>query len=349
MSTEGGLESRDGAPALLDIAAVLLRRWRLTLGFPMVLGVLTLALGLALPRNYSSSASFLPQRSQSALGRLAGLAAQFGVAVPGQNPGESPEFYADLVQSSEILGRMVVDSFLPDSGGPRRPLLELLRAKGATEAARFQDGIKRLRKRIVVGIDQKTGVVTVAVTTRWAGVSAELASRLVKEVNDFDLNTRQIQASAERAFIKERLETAEAELRAAEDALERFLVANREYRNAPALQAQYDRLSRVIGAHQEVVTTLRQGFEQARIDEVRDTPRVTVIDRPAPAARPDSRRLALKLLLAGMIGVALGWPLALLVESAHRAQVTQPERVEALRRLLREMAPGRRGPANPPE
>jgi uncharacterized protein involved in exopolysaccharide biosynthesis len=328
-----------GEPSLLEIAGVLLRWRSLTIWLPIALVILTGVVSLLLPREYTATATFLPQRSQSALGRLAGLAAQFGVAVPGQDPGQSPEFYADLIVSRELLARMVTDSFDARADGRLIPLVELLNAKGRSSAGREQDAVRRLGRRLAVSADPKTSVVTLQVTTRWPGVSAAIAARVLSEVNRFDLNIRQSQASAERLFVEERLKAAKDDLRVAEDRSAAFLVSNREYRNSPILQFQYDRLSRDVAAHQEVVTTLQQNYEQARIDEVRDTPRVTEIEHPVVPARPDSRHLVLRLILAGLVGVVLGWPAAMGAEHVRRVRQVRSGEVEALLSQARQVLP----------
>ncbi|HXW97747.1 MAG TPA: hypothetical protein VEI47_09185 [Gemmatimonadales bacterium] len=328
-------------PSLLETAAIVLRWRRYTLGLPVAAAVVAGAVALVLPRQYTVETAFLPQRSQSSLGRLAGLAAQFGVAVPGQNAGESPEFYADLVASREILSRIVTDSFAVSPSHSRMALVDLLNGSGDSAAAREQDAVKRLGRRIAVSTDPKTGVVTVRVTTRWPAVSAGIAASLLAEVNRFDLQVRQTQASAERAFVEDRLKAAKDELRAAEDRSAAFLVTNREFRNAPTLQFQYDRLSREVSAQQQVVTTLQQDYEQARIDEVRNTPRVTPIEQPIVPARPDSRHLLLVVTLAALVGVVIGWPAALILEHLRRARQWQRGDVEVMLGELREAVPAR--------
>jgi uncharacterized protein involved in exopolysaccharide biosynthesis len=220
-------------------------------------------------------------------------------------------------------------------------LVELLNGSGDSAVAREQDAVKRLGRRIAVSTDPKTGVVTVRVTTRWPVVSAGIAASLLAEVNRFDLQVRQTQASAERAFVEDRLKAAKDELRAAEDRSAAFLVNNREFRNAPTLQFQYDRLSREVSAQQQVVTTLQQDYEQARIDEVRNTPRVTPIEQPIVPARPDSRHLVLVVALAALVGAVIGWPAALILEHLRRARQWQRGDVEVMLGELREAVPAR--------
>jgi uncharacterized protein involved in exopolysaccharide biosynthesis len=329
---------------LLEVAGILLRWRQWSLWFPVVLVALTVVAVLLTPRKFTSSANFVPQKSGSQLGRLASLAAQFGVAVPAQSASESAEFYADLLVSREILGRIVTDTLPPlEQGGPPLVVENLLGATGGTPEARHQDAVRRLRRRIGVSTDQKTSVVGVRVTTRSPVVSTTLVQRIIEEVIRFDLHTRQSQASAERAFIEGRLADAKNELRVAEDNLQGFLVRNRDYRNAPALQFQFDRLSRIMTSQQEVVRTLERDYEQARIDEVRNTPRITVIERPTPPARPDSRRGALRVILAGLVGVVIGWPMALIREAMRRARLSPSPDYDFVAGELRQLLPLKRG------
>jgi uncharacterized protein involved in exopolysaccharide biosynthesis len=55
---------------------------------------------------------------------------------------------------------------------------------------------------------------------------------------------------------------------------------------------------------QQVFQTLSQAVEQARIDEVRDTPVLSIIEPPTIPPVRDSRGLALKLIAALAFGVA---------------------------------------------
>jgi uncharacterized protein involved in exopolysaccharide biosynthesis len=342
---DGGEDS--AMAPLLSLAATALRYRRYAVGIPFLLVLVTGIVTVATPRTYTASTSFLPQSNDGSLSRLAGLAAQFGVAgLPGQNPGQSPEFYQDLASAGAVLGPLVearFDSVVPVDLQPAT-LSKLLRAKGDDSASRHEDAVKKLRKRLTVVIDPKTSVVTLGVETRWPTLSRTLAAAIVDGIINFDLHVRQSRASAEREFTEGRLANAKVELRQAEDALQAFLARNRQYDKSPGLQFEYDRLSRTVAARQQVYTDLDRAYEQARIDEVRNTPRVTVIEAAELPARPNSRGLVLRVLLAGIAGLFLGLGAALWAQGVDQSRAGQLPETGELRLLWRALLTDLRAP-----
>jgi uncharacterized protein involved in exopolysaccharide biosynthesis len=65
---------------------------------------------------------------------------------------------------------------------------------------------------------------------------------------------------------------------------------------------------------QQLYSTLVQSFEQTRIEEVRDTPVITVLDPPEPPVLPEPRRLIQRAMLAGIVGAVVGILLAFVLE-----------------------------------
>lgn len=294
--------------SLQDVVALVLEQRRFAIGVPVALALVVCLATLLWPRSYTATSAFVPQSTSSpALGRLAGLAAQFGVAVPAQDPAQSPEFYAELLVSDALL-RLVVDSalLLPRADAVDTVLLRAeLGGQHRDPELQAEYSIERLRKRLEVSTTLKTGVVRVSARTTDAGLSAAIVERLLRLVNGFNLETRQSQARQQRRFLEDRLKEARQDLRDAEDAEQGFLQRNREFRSSPQLTFEHNRLERTVTQRQEIVTTLSQAYEQSRIEEVRDTPLITIIQSPAPPARPDRRLLLVKTLLTFMAGCGL--------------------------------------------
>ena len=191
---------------------------------------------------------------------------------------------------------------------------------GQTEAERTQRAVERLREDISVSTDRETSVVRLSVTTSDPQLSQEVAQYILDLVNRFDLTTRQTQAGAERQFSGERLAELTGELRDAEDSLKSFLVENRVFSNSPALQFEHDRLQRAVAMRQELVTSLAQAYESARIEEVRNTPVITLIDPPRVPAIRDPKGRLLILMLGIILGLMGGTLAAFVLNSIDRAR-----------------------------
>jgi uncharacterized protein involved in exopolysaccharide biosynthesis len=294
--------------SVLSILALLLRERRIVLGSILLAVVAATAIVLMKTRTYTTTFSFIPQVSQDQTrSGLASLAGQLGVSIGGAAGGtQSPQLYADLLRTRETLEPIVRDSMPLGSGRPRVALADFLKVSGSTDDIVTARTLKALRDRISSSVAMRTtGMVSVAVSTPEPTVSLEIAKRLLTGVNAFNLDTRRSQAGEERRFTQGRLVDARRTLRAAEDALQAFLVTNRQYSNAPQLEFEKARLERELGLQQQVVSGLAQSFEEARIREVRDTPVISIIERPVLAALPDPR--------GGLVIVAIGTAGGLLV------------------------------------
>jgi uncharacterized protein involved in exopolysaccharide biosynthesis len=271
--------------------------WPAAIGLAMVIGH-----GLLSHRTYASTSTFVPQTRDvpSALAGLSGFASQFGFTLPAGGAAESPAFYADLLQSRALLDSVIVHKYILDSSTSSSPrdLIQIYEITGANHGLQLWRARKRLTADVNVTIRQKTGVVVLTVQAPAAALATEINALLLRLVNRFNLNTRKSQASAERVFTETRLDEVKTDLRAAEDRLELFLQQNRDYRNSPALSFQQDRLARDVALQQQVFSTLAQALERAKLDEVHDTPVITILEKPSIPVRPESRRLAINGMVA---------------------------------------------------
>jgi uncharacterized protein involved in exopolysaccharide biosynthesis len=306
------VEGAEGA--ILGLVAVLLRRWRFVL-FSAVLGVLLAVLPVVLrPRSYEVGASFMPQSRRTG-GNMAGLAAQLGINFPQSEGGQSPQFYSELLKSPEMLRTVVTAPLTLPLGGVRRQgtLVDRERAKApdASVPLLVHRAIARLRGKVAVVVSAKTGIVSFSVRDDDPTLARDIAALLIAQVNRFNLETRQSQATAERRFAEQRLAEATRELRAAETRRQAFVTQNRGFNSSSWLTLQQDRLSREVDNAQQVYSMLAQAYEQAKIDEVRDTPVITVLEHPRVPVLPISRGLALRGLLGLLVGVGIGVLVAL--------------------------------------
>ncbi|MEX2466904.1 MAG: Wzz/FepE/Etk N-terminal domain-containing protein, partial [Gemmatimonadota bacterium] len=322
----------DDEISLWEVLAVLLRRRGVIVASTFVVAALAVTFALLRAPSFSTSASFQPQGTEASQSQLLALASQFGVNV-GAGGGElSPAFYAELLTSREILLRVAESDFQVEGETVR--LVDLLEIEDDTEALRLKQAIEWLRESAIsVQTGRETGIVTVEVATDWPDLSFQIAERVLHEVSRFNLETRQSQAATERSFIEARVDNAQRDLQEAENELQAFLQANRQFQDSPELAFQYERLQRNVSLRQQVYTTLVQSFEQARIAEVRDTPVMTVLQPPFMPPGPDERRLKLFLALGLVLGAMGGTVLAFVVEAFTRPGSGDPAREDFQRSL----------------
>lgn len=308
--------------------AVLVRDRRVILSFATVGLIAALGAALLRPSMYTATFSFIPQ-SGSDQGRsgLASIAGQFGIALGGLGgQSQPPQLYADLIKTREVLANIARDTVL-DPQNHAVPLSEFLHVKGSGSSLVQEKTIRVLRNEVVAAgvVTKATGVVAVSATTRSPAISLRIAQELLDGLNQFNLATRKSQATEERRFTEGRLQAARTSLRSAEDALQSFLQGNRQLGSSPQLGFQRQRLEREVALQQQVVTGLAQQYEDARIREVRDTPVITLIERPTLPVIPDPSGRALTVIL-GTVGMAvLGCVYSLVRAGWERQRVASSE------------------------
>ena len=284
-----------------------IRRHARWIGIMATVGlVVTAVVVLLLPRSYSSSVSFVPQSTDNS-SRFSGLAAQFGISLgAAQDAADSPEFYTELLGSREILEPVATSAYQVTAEAKPQPLVDIYETDGATAAQRREAAIDELRSAVGTSIGKESGVIHFTVDARSPNLAQQLAQRIVQQLNEFNLHVRQEKAESERDFIRVRLADAESELNAAESALRSFLQRNRQYQGDPELQMEHDTYQRKVDIRQQVYTSLAQSYEQVRVDAVRNTPVIMVLERPVVPVRPKPRRLPLRAAIGAFVGALLG-------------------------------------------
>jgi uncharacterized protein involved in exopolysaccharide biosynthesis len=260
--------------SLLRIASTVLRSWRMVIALPLLLALLVGIYTLTRPRQYYASASFLPKTMDASSARgAAALAQQFGVNIGGDRPGESPQFYLDLIRNRSILRQVVEHKYTIESeSGARRQatLVDLYDVEGDAVVPAWRKAAEELSNQITASSVKETGLVQFTVSAPQPKLAEQVAERLLNVLNGFNTELRRSRAEEEGRFIRGRVEDARTELLAAERALQNFLVRNREFRNSPQLAFENERLERQVEMRQEVYSSLVRSQEQARVDAVRD-------------------------------------------------------------------------------
>lgn len=330
-STEPGAER-----TLLQLAALLVRNFRVLIGLPILSAAAAVVFALMLGESYTVESRFMPESGQTRSASLSGLAAQFGLELGSAEAGESVDFYAELLESHDLLRSAVLTEYRVAAGGDTvvANLVELLEVKGPTPAHQVRNAVAKVSDLVDVRPDPSARIVTVRTSAPWPDLAVQLNQRVLGLVSEFNLGRRQSRAGGERRFLESRVQEAERELREAEADLARFLTENRRYDESPQLAFEHGRLQRRLELVQQVYMTLAQGHEQARLDEVRNTPVITILDHPRPPALQTAPRLPVSAILGLLFGFFLAVTLVALRETVAGVRRRAPERYEELRSAI---------------
>ncbi len=331
-------------PHPLELIAPFLRRADRLIGLGLAGAVVAVAVSFFVEPHYVVEARFVSEASPSlslenGLGPLASFAGRLGMgSLGGTTP---PEFYTQVLHTRTILDRVVQHRY-PVGGGTRADdslwLADVLKIAGSLpQARRLELAAKALDSRIKSSIDGSSGIISVSVDMPDSRLAVAVASEILTQLDSFNLTTRRSEAKNRRLFVEGRVAAAHAQLDSAELALQNFLTANRAFASSPALSFQEGRLRRSIEIAQAGYTTLTQQLEQARIDEVRDTPTLTIVQQPITPYKPQWPKKSILAIVGFVFGMAVGiiavlWNDVLLPDSLVRTSMA-PVRV-ALRDLL---------------
>jgi len=327
----GGIDT-----GLLDYAWVLSRHRRTILGIAAVAATLTLVISFLLPTRWTAEAGFIPESSTSIQlpTGINALAGELGLSLPGGDPTSSPDFYAAVTESRSLLEQTLLTHFrVPGAAASdSAALIDILEIQDDDPRKRMEEAVQWMQDHSSAKVDAKTGVITLQAELPDADLSASVVSRMVALLNEFNQRTRNLRARERRRFTEGRTADAQRDLTSAEDAMRAFLVRNRSFENSPQLVFENQRLDRQVQIRQDVYQTLRREYEVARIDEVNNTPVLTVVDAPTPPAKPSSPRRVRMTLVALVLGLLVGATYAFVREYVSRSQELQPGAYERLAR-----------------
>jgi len=327
--------------SVLGIVSVVVRRRKLMIVSVFVSLLIALFGALRTEIRYTASGSFQPHEGdQQGSSQISSLAQQFGVSMPTGGAQRSLFFYSALLESREILGeiaRFGVPGVVGPSGATTVDLAEYFEIEDWPEAERVTRIRTNLSAMISVSTSRDIGVIEVSARSVSAELSAAIVRRLFELISEFDQETRQSQAAAEGKFAQDRLRQLTEELSISEQSLNLFLNENRQFANSPQLVFEHDRLERQVDMRQQLVTSMAQAFEQARIDEVRNTPVITIINQPEPPALRDPRGRVRLMVLGLVLGVIVGLVLIYARELFERRQIGYSEEFGELKRNLRDV------------
>ena len=335
-------QEREVDLSLVRVGSILLRNRRLIVGSSVAMAVLFAVGTWMQPDSYTAESIFVPQARTAGSGSELGLlASQFGFEVgSGPRPAESPQFYAALISTKGILRGVAQEKYSMEHDNSNTivdaaPLSALLGIEADDSVAALRETVGQLQEMVSATVDQ-TGRVRVRSQASSPQLAVALNERILDAVVRYNRDVRQSNTRAERLFIEERMAEAKRDLEIAEAAYTEFLTTNRVIQGAPQLMAEASRLDRQAQFRQQVFTSLAQANEKARVDEVRNTPLISMVERPQDTVSRTPDNMLLNGVFAAFITALIMAGFAFVREYVRRQRVERPDTYHEFMALSKE-------------
>ena len=272
-----------------------------------IVTVLAIIISLIIPDSFQSTAVLLPDIDKSKLGstssNLSSLAAMAGVNLGGDV--SVVRLYPTILRSESVLKTVLYSKYHTIKYSDSINLIQYWEIKENNHEQEYEVALKKLRDGLDVGMDLKTGVLTMSIETEEPQLSADILNNTICIADKFIRIQRNTNASEQRKWIEVRLVEVHADLSKAEDSLKVFREKNRIITGSPQLMLDQERLIRDVQINSAMYVELKRQYELAKIEEIRTTPIINVLDYGRAAAKrenPKRRIIVLVSLLLAFVG-----------------------------------------------
>tara|TARA_Y100001934_G_scaffold283143_1_gene400765 strand:+ start:2653 stop:3738 length:1086 start_codon:yes stop_codon:yes gene_type:complete len=335
--------------SLTDIMLTLARNTKVIIITPTILcSLMIIYVSFIAKPIYTSTSKIMSSSNTGGITQAAGLAAQFGIALPaGQS--EQKWAYPEIIKSRTLARSMIKKKFDTNQFGSQKSLMQILtygndKPEVGLDTLEIK-AVDNFLKMIDVSESKMTGILTLNIHASEPSLAAKLNKSLVEALDEHQKKYNKAKTSDTRKFIEGRILDTEKELMAAEENLKVFMARNRRIENSPALQLEEQRLSREVAVLTGVFTTLKQQLETTKIEEVKESDYVIVLDKPEiPLMRSKPKKKEL-VVLAGVIGIGIGILIAFFRKFVSKIEKDDKKKISEARNLalktIYELIPGK--------
>jgi uncharacterized protein involved in exopolysaccharide biosynthesis len=296
----GAQESR------IDWMNILSLLWQSRKFIGIVTGVVTLLaiiISLLLPESFKSTAVLLPDTDKSKLpsasGGLSDLAAMAGVNVGGE--ASVVRLYPTILKGESVLQAVIAAKYQTKEYPDSVNLIQYWKIKEKNAERDFEVALLNLRTGLDVSLDLKTAVLTMSIETEEPQLSADILNNTIRAADKFIRTKRNTNASEQRKWIDARLVEVKADLSKAENTLKDFREKNRSISGSPQLLLDQERLMREVQINSTIYTELKKQYELVKIEEIRTTPIINVMDYARAAAKKEHPKRSIIVLVSMML------------------------------------------------
>ena len=287
---------------------------------------------------FVSTSKIMSSSTSSSLSQAAGIAAQFGISLPtGQS--DTKWVYPEIIRSRTLARSVIKEKFDTIEFGQQKTLLQILtygnnKKEVGMDTLEIQ-AVDALLSRISVLEDLGSGIYTLRVEASEPELAASINEEIINKLDAHQRQYNKSRTSEARKFIEERINSTESELQIAEEKLKTFRDRNRRIENSPALLLEQQRLDREVAVLTGVYTTLKQQLETTKIEEVKDSEYVLVVDKPEVPLKRSKPNKKMSVILSGIFGISLGLFIGFLVQILKIIDPEELNKISKVKTILR--------------
>ncbi len=240
---------------------------------------------------YEAEISLYPAKKDLSQGfaQFQTLAANLGM----NSPDNDQNFNIPDVVKSRLIANKVVNQKWVTANGNSTDLISLwgfydngsfsfFKEDELDSTKSVEKAIKKFNDHVSVSEDRISGLIKISTIFEDPILSANIANYIGSQVETYIQKENSAQSTKEKLFISERLSIVKSELEESELELKGFKERNRGYEDSPELFMLYSQFFREVEVKKEVYLTLQQQLELARIEEVKQSPILHILDQAVP-------------------------------------------------------------------
>lgn len=292
------------------------------------------------PLYVSRATVLLPDDSGMNLGGLAGLASQFGVQVPSASQADlsSPMLFPDLIKSRTFAEQLLDKKFYSEKFGSKRTLLDILTlrnasSKNASRNVKIVSARGKLGKIVKFNKNLTSPFSVITVTTTDPTFSKILADSVLFELESLNRFYKTKSVNEKVKFIENRITSVDDDLKLSEKQLKIFNEQNRQL-TSPSLQLEQDRLSRGLDIQKGIYLTLKQQLELAKIEQIKQTSVMQVLDYPQVAIDSSNINTRVSVFISIIVGLAIGITLGFFRNYLDNDDLGERKRIRKIKSLF---------------
>lgn len=291
---------------------VLSASWKSIVLVSSLASVLGLSFSFMFTKYYSSQITLYPAKKDTmqSFGQFQSLASNLGMNMPDNNQSFN---ITDVVKSKLISNKVLNEQWLSKDNESislyqlwdmdKTSWLSQLNLSEVDSAYLKEKAISNLSNHIEVTEDRLSGLITIKVILEEPVISASIANFIGEQVQRYIQKENSAQSTKEKLFIKERLYIVKKELELSELALKEFKERNRGYQDSPDLFMVFSRFFRDLEAKKQIYLMLQQELELVKIEEVKKTPILHILDHAIPPARKSSPNRVSFMIISFLLGL----------------------------------------------